>query len=180
MMHLTSPPNLQGPLCPGPWTCSNLFNSDFTVQGSPSYPRTYIQNYSLCSTYGWQAGGWHPTKMLSCYSYLCLDGLTGLPITYGCICVAIFKTFSFKRLFNSKFFVIIWHLAYSWYIYFTFVSFDGHWERGTFSYNCKDVEFIFALSFKMLLSAFRLYFHMILLLRACYNIPTMDTTFTVC
>ena len=72
--------------------------------GTPLLPRTYIQNYSLCSTYGWQAGGWHPKK---CFLVTVIFDLTGLPIMYGCICVAIFKTFSFKRLFNLKFFVII-------------------------------------------------------------------------
>ena len=44
--------------------CSNLFNFDLTVQGNPLTGR-YVQTCSKWSTYGRQAGGWHPTGMLS-------------------------------------------------------------------------------------------------------------------
>ena len=62
----------------------NLFNLDLTIQGplprhnqtcstsAPLYrdPKRQVQTCSLWNIYGWQAGGWHPTGMLSCNVFI--------------------------------------------------------------------------------------------------------------
>ena len=44
------------------WTWISLYNA-------PRPPR-HVQTCSLWSTYGWQAGGLHPTWILSCFNYV--------------------------------------------------------------------------------------------------------------
>ena len=82
----------------------DLFNLDFTVQEPPSSPGHIFKIiHYAAGMVGKQAVG----ILQKCFLVTVIFDLTGLPIMYGCICVAIFKTFSFKRLFNLKFFVII-------------------------------------------------------------------------
>ena len=57
-LYRALPPSLQGSPSWDVQTCS-------TVQGNPLTGR-YVQTCSKWSTYGRQAGGWHPTGMLSC------------------------------------------------------------------------------------------------------------------
>ena len=50
------------------WACSNLFRLDLALQVPSPHPLDMFKLFvmSLWSTYGRQAGGWHPTRMLSC------------------------------------------------------------------------------------------------------------------
>ena len=61
------------------WTCSNLPNFTLTVQEPhPSPPRDmgHVQTSLLWNTYSRQAGGWHPTGMLSCFIKLLMTSFS--------------------------------------------------------------------------------------------------------
>ena len=68
------PPSVQGfgpapvqGLALAPWTCSNLFKLDLSLQERPPFhPPRHVQTCSLCSLDCGQAGSWNSTEIPFC------------------------------------------------------------------------------------------------------------------